>query len=108
MISRIFFSVLFLLCCATLTAQNLTQIIRGRVVDKITQSPLPGANIVVLNTTVFLGAATDENGSFKINNVPVGNRSLKISFIGYKELVLPVVVVNSGKEVVLNIELDEN
>ncbi|CAN5596709.1 carboxypeptidase-like regulatory domain-containing protein [soil metagenome] len=91
-----------------LYAQELTQTIRGTVVDKITQMPLPGANVVVINSTPFNGASTDLDGKFKISHVPVGNHSLKISFLGYKELTLPNVVVNSGKEVVLNINVEEN
>ena len=109
MISRIhitlFVSLLFL---TTVSAQEPTQTIRGTVVDKVTQVPLIGANVVVVNSNPFNGATTDANGNFRISNVPVGNHSLKISFIGYKEMTLPAIVVNSGKEVVLPIQIEEN
>ncbi len=97
----------FILIFKTTSAQ-LSQTIRGNVKDKITQLPLPGANVVVLNSSPFQGAASDINGNFTVPNVAVGNQSLKISFIGYKDLTLPTIVVNSGKEVVLNIYLEEN
>ncbi len=91
----------------SLHAQQLTQIIRGTVTDKVTGMPLPGANVIVINSDPFLGAATGINGTFKITGVALGNQTLKITFLGYKELQVPNVVVNSGKEVVLNINLEE-
>src|SRR6185369_11467653 len=109
MTTRIHISLLFsLFIVITASAQEPTQTIRGTVVDKITQVPLPGANVMVLNSNPINGAATDVNGNFRITNVPVGNHSLKISFIGYKEMTLPAIVVNSGKEVVLPIQIEEN
>lgn len=96
------------LLCNSVRGQELTQTIRGTVVDKITQMPLPGANVVVINSNPFIGTTTDVDGQFKITKVPVGNHSLKISYIGYKEFTLPNVVLNSGKEVVLSIGIEEN
>jgi hypothetical protein len=91
-----------------LHAQNLTQTIRGTVVDKISKAPLPGASILILNSNPLVGATTDMDGNFKLSKVPVGNHSLKISFIGYKDITMPNMVVNSGKEVVLTIPIEEN
>lgn len=91
----------------TVPAQELTQTIRGTVLDKQTQSTLPGANVVVLNSDPFKGASSDENGKFRIENVPIGRWQLKVTFLGYKERTLTV-VLTSGKESVLNIELEES
>lgn len=88
-------------------AQNYYQSVRGRVVDKDSKSPLIGANIIIIGVDTFLGAATDVDGKFKISKVPTGRRSIKVSFIGYEELVLNNVIVSSGKEVVLQIEMRE-
>jgi hypothetical protein len=90
------------------SAQTLTQTIRGSIVDQITQQTLPGATVVLLNSDPLMGATTDVNGNFKLKNVPVGVHTLKVSFLGYKEFVLPNVNVTSGKEVVLTISLEEN
>lgn len=89
-------------------SQALTQTIRGTVVDKISQTPLPGTNVIILDTDPVLGSTTDVDGNFKIINVPVGTYAIKITFIGYKERVIPSVIVNSGKEVVLNIPIEED
>ena len=53
-------------------AQDITQTVRGRVADLETKSPLIGANIAVIeDSSVITGATTDENGYYRIENVPV-------------------------------------
>lgn len=89
-------------------AQAPTQTVRGTVIDKISQAPLPGAIVVLVNSEPLLGVSTDENGKFSFSNVPVGKQSLKISFIGYKESVMQNLSVNAGKELVLNVSLEED
>jgi hypothetical protein len=98
----------FTLCMAQVNAQALTQTIRGVVVDQITQSTLPGANVILLNSTPLNGTATDIEGNFRLDKVPVGMQTLKITYLGYKEFLLPNINVTSGKEVVLSISLEEN
>jgi hypothetical protein len=88
-------------------AQELTQTIRGTVVDKQTQSLLPGAIICILNSDPLLVTSTNELGKFRIDNVPLGRKQIKISFVSYKEKA-QTVVLTSGKETVLNIELEES
>jgi len=92
-----------------LFAQNdaFKQTIRGTVYDKITQSPLPGASVIVLNTNPLMGTTTDANGKFKFNNIPVGRHNLQVSFIGYNTTGVKNVLLTSGKQLVLNIELEE-
>ncbi|MFN3839571.1 MAG: TonB-dependent receptor [Cyclobacteriaceae bacterium] len=86
-----------------------TQTIRGRVVDEANKAPLIGVTILVLGTgETVLGAATDVDGYYRITNVPVGRQTLKITYIGYEEQVIPNVVVTAGKEVILNLELTES
>jgi hypothetical protein len=88
-------------------AQELTQTIRGTVVDKQTQSPLPGAIISILNSDPLLVTSTNELGKFRIDHVPLGRKQIKISFVSYKEKA-QTVVLTSGKETVLTIELEES
>ncbi len=87
--------------------QELTQTVRGRAIDKDSKMPMIGTNIVVLESNPFLGASTDFDGYFVIENVPVGRKNLKISSIGYETQVLSNIIIESGKETVLNIELVE-
>lgn len=83
------------------------QVVRGRVVDRDTQTPLPGANVVVLGTDPLLGTATDADGLFVLPGVPLGRHDVQASFIGYEPVLMPGVLVTAGKEVVLEIGLKE-
>lgn len=102
------FVLVFIFAANWLHAQSLTQTLRGKVVDQVTQIPLPGATVMVLNTDPLVGATTDVEGEFKIQKLPVGTYTIRVSFIGYKDFILPNVIVNSGKEVVLNIPIEED
>ncbi len=84
-----------------------TQTLRGRVTDLNSKFPLPGATVVVLNTDPILGAVTDEKGYYKIVNVPLGRQTVKCSFIGYREAVIPNVLLTSAKEYILDFGLVE-
>ncbi len=88
--------------------ENYKQTIRGSVVDEDTKSPLIGANIVIINSDPFLGAATDIDGKFKIENVPVGRHNIQVSYLGYESNTLTNQLVSSGKQLVLDIELSES
>lgn len=89
-------------------AQNLTQTVKGRITDKESRSPLPGAIVRLTSDTTFkLATQTDDEGYFRLENIPIGRRDFTISYIGYKTITIPDVTVSSGKEVVLTIELEE-
>jgi outer membrane receptor protein involved in Fe transport len=58
--------------------------IAGIVTDKASGEPLPGANVVVVGTT--LGAAADLNGQYTILEVPPGTYSVQVSYLGYRKV----------------------
>jgi len=87
---------------------NITQTIRGKVIDIDTKAPLLAANVIVLDSEPFIATTTDFNGDFRLENVPVGRVSLKISFIGYEDRVMPNLLLGSAKELVLSIEMTES
>ncbi len=88
---------------------QLTQTIRGRVLDKESKSPLTGANVILTtDTTIFKGTTTDFDGWFKLENIPLGRQSLKITFLGYSPVSLSNLIVSSGKENIINAELEES
>lgn len=102
-----FISVFIVLMSLQSFSQELTQTIRGTVIDKQTQGVLPGAVISILNTSPLVVAGTNENGKFRFDSVPLGRKQIKISLIGYKEKV-QTVILTSGKEIVMNVEIEEN
>ena len=89
-------------------AQNATQTIRGIIVDKQSQTSLPGVNVIILGSDPIKGATSDENGKFKIPDLNPGRYDLKFSFMSYKEVIIPNIVLTSGKEVVLEIGMEES
>ena len=100
-------AILCLLLCSAMKvdAQEITQTIRGSIKDIESQIPLIGATIQInenLNTT------TDINGEFRIDEVPVGRHNIEILYIGYTPLVLSSILITSGKELVLNLEMEES
>lgn len=88
-------------------SDTLTQTIRGRITDDITKSPLFNVSVTVVNTNPIKGNMSDDNGEFKITQVPLGRHTLSFRVIGYEPLLIPDVVVTSGKEVVMDIALTE-
>jgi len=88
-------------------AQDLYQTVRGQVVDQLTKSPLPGVNVIILGTDPLIGTATDLDGYFKIENVPVGRISLQATFLGYNPISLNNLNLTTGKELLVNIALEE-
>ncbi|NTW24435.1 MAG: TonB-dependent receptor [Lentimicrobium sp.] len=89
-------------------AQNNRQNIRGVVTDKLSQTTLPGATVQIVNTTEIKGTVTDEKGNYTLDNLVPNRYELKISYVGYKEVFIPNVLVTSGKEVVLDISMEED
>ena len=98
---------LLLLAPALCIAQRL-QTVRGRIVDKDSKSPLLGAIVGLTDFSTPVGAATDNNGDFVIENVSTGKHTLSINLMGYKSVTLTDVLVISAKETVLEIEMEES
>ncbi|TDJ01399.1 MAG: TonB-dependent receptor [Caldithrix sp.] len=100
---------IFLICTlgliSSLYAQtSLTGSIKGRVVDKTTKQPLPGANVVIVGTN--RGAASDPAGFFVIEGVKEDIYKLKVTFIGYNTFIeTDVRVVRHKTAYVEDIEL---
>lgn len=102
------FSVLLILVQGAAQGQNLSQTVRGTVTDQDAGIPLPGANVILVGTDPILGTSTDLNGNFHIANVPVGRITLQVSYTGYEDKVMSGLLVTSGKELVLQIEIAES
>ncbi|MCP3930831.1 MAG: TonB-dependent receptor [Bacteroidetes bacterium] len=102
---RIFPTVSFLFLSIFLFSQ--TQIVKGTIVDKQSEFPLIGATIEWLQSESNIGTTTDENGRFELHEILVGRQGFRISYLGYHSVTIPNVVVTSGKEIMLNISLEE-
>ncbi len=87
---------------------NYKQTIRGKIIDEDSRMGIIGASVYIPGTDPILGASTDVDGNFRIENVPVGRVNLQVSSLGYESKSIPNLVVGSSKEVVLNIEIQES
>lgn len=103
------FTVLFsIILPGIINAQDITQVIRGTVVDNDSRIPLPGATVILLDTDPVIGTTTNAEGRFRIEDVKVGRYDIQVSFVGYKSFIAREIIVGSGKETVLEIELAES
>ena len=82
----LFFSLMTLSLCAF--SQQLTQVVRGKIIDIDTKQPLIGASVIIVDSDPFKGATSNFEGDFIIENVPIGRISLAISYMGYQQKVL--------------------
>ncbi len=97
-----------LLFSFSLNAQELTQTIKGTVVDQQSQFPLIGVNVVLLGSETSIGTTTDLNGEFELKNVPIGRRAIRLSYLGYEPVTLSNLVLTSAKALEVNVALIES
>ncbi|MEF8796645.1 MAG: TonB-dependent receptor [Salinivenus sp.] len=95
------FALFFFVLAVGAHAQS-TGIVEGRVVDASNGAPLPGANVVVEGTSI--GASANQNGRYRLTNVPSGSQTLTVSFVSYEET-SETVEVPAGETVTLDVEL---
>lgn len=67
-------------------AQSRT--VKGIVVSEEDGEPIIGASVLVEGTTQ--GAITDMDGKFVLNGLPASAKTLKISYVGMKEVKVPI------------------
>ncbi len=85
-----------------------SQTLRGQILDLDSQTPLIGVNILLGSDGPPRGTITNTQGYFRFENVPVGRHELKCSYIGYEPEYRSNLVVASGKEYVIQIEMEES
>jgi ethanolamine utilization microcompartment shell protein EutS len=102
---RIWLLLMLIAFSVTANAQS-SQIIKGIITDKASEKPLSGATIQLAGSNIV--AQSDKEGKYVLAEVPLGRQSIIISFTGYKPATLPELLVTAGKEVILDIALEQN
>lgn len=82
---RLFLVFLFLSAGLTIFSQQ-TNSISGKIIDKNSGDPLPGASVIITNTDI--GTTTDLNGNFQLKNIKETTVNLTISYVGYESSVI--------------------
>ncbi len=106
--TKAFIPILIIIINPVLFSQDLTQTIRGKIVDSQTEAPLIGAVVIINNSNPVQGTRTDIKGDFKIDKVPVGRQTVEVSHIGYLSYAQENIFVTSNKETYLYIKLEES
>ncbi len=97
---------LFLLSASILKGFSQSkQTIRGTVLEADSERPLTGVNLVLTESNI--GVQSDTKGNFIFENIPVGRHTLKASIIGYESQIISELLVESSKELRLNLILKE-
>ncbi len=96
----------FFLSSSSIFAQNFVQTVRGVVRDRDSKALLGSATVVLQGTS--FGTTTDDHGNFKMTSVPIGRYDIAATYTGYEPTLIPGIIVTSGKEVVITIELAES
>lgn len=100
-------SVLFLFAFTLMSFSTLAQgIIRGKITNPVNNQPVGFANVLILGTE--LGAISDENGNYEVQNVPPGLYNVRASFVGYKTSTAFEVQVTLARPVQLDFSLSED
>lgn len=89
------------------SAQTSTQNLRGVIVDQQSHSPVPGVTVIILDSTKSIGTTTDIEGHFLLKALPIGRISIKAMLMGYSPVVIRNLILDAGKELVINFEMEE-
>ena len=101
-VQKFFLLFIFIFLVTILEAQPLGSL-TGTVTDKNTLQPVPGASVKLSNGQSII---TDSAGRFSFTPLAVGTYGLTITSIGYKDNQLFNLVITSGNDIVLNIEME--
>ena len=96
---------IFILLSLPLYAFSQRASLDGRVVDALSNEPLPFVNIIVSGTTT--GTITDLDGNFILNGLNPGFIRLEASFVGYKKAISPEIEVSVANTNFIEIQMEE-
>ncbi|MGB1577767.1 MAG: TonB-dependent receptor [Flavobacteriales bacterium] len=103
------FCAVFLMASATAwgqTAEGGRCVILGKVVDAVTNDPLPFAAVVLQGETS--GTATDLDGNYRLEGVPAGVHNVVVSFLGYTPVTVFEIETTPARPAVANVSLSES
>ena len=87
------------------TSQTSTFSIKGRVLDKTTRESLPFATIVVPGTKIT--STTNTDGKFSLMNIPSDTLTIKITYLGYMSLEIPLIKQSATAELLCELTSQE-
>ena len=88
-----------------LSAQNIKQTLRGKVTN---ESGIGLAKVNISIESAQIKVQTSDEGKFEINDLPIGRYSVQFSGDGFETQLLTEVLVEAGKQKVVEISLKSN
>nr|MBS0037749.1 TonB-dependent receptor [Saprospiraceae bacterium] len=79
-------------------------IVQGVVLDAENRTEISFANIFL--TPLERGTTTDDQGKFLLDEIPPGTYDIRVSFVGYRTVILSEIEVPSNRPVDLEIEME--
>ncbi len=98
------FALIFL--CSNQSFAQYYQTIRGQITEHSTGLAIGGATVILASDSTT-GAVSDAQGFFQLTNIAVGRVGIEVTMLGYKPLRLDNLLLTSGKELLVNVELEE-
>ncbi|WP_268225821.1 TonB-dependent receptor [Sinomicrobium oceani] len=78
---------------------------QGKIIEQVTKQPVMGGSVAIDHTE--LGAITDDNGVFRVDNIPVGTHTVTISYIGFQTKKISEMTITANKTYYSEFELLE-
>src|SRR4028119_2180137 len=97
-------SILLLLFFPLMATAQRTGALTGSISDKNNLAPVVAASIL-LDGQSGKGTSSDSTGKFRLTGIPVGSYNVRVSAVGFETDVLYNVLITSGNDNVINVEL---
>ena len=89
-------------------SQNDGQSLKGNIVDKQSQNPLMGVAVFVQLNDTTLRTKSDSLGNYRFEHLKPGRYELVAKYTNYRMATIPNIIITAGKEVVVDITMEEN
>ena len=90
---------------STLVSFGQNGVIKGKIVNKVSNEVIPFGSVIIQGTTI--GAAANESGEYEIKNLQPGLYNLQASFVGFKPLIVFEVQVTNSRIALVDFALEE-
>lgn len=103
-------------CCSivlflSLIVPNLygqySQNLRGIIKDKESQLPIRGVRIQLITLNPIAQTESAADGTFRFNAISLGRHTIRVTMLGYRDQLIPDIILTSAKEAIVYIELEE-
>jgi TonB-dependent receptor len=96
-----------LLFCLTTVLSTFAQTggFKGKVIDLTTGESIPGVKLVIEGKSI--GSISDMDGNYSLNEVPNGDYTIVVSYIGYNTKIITDAAVKGNQMIELNVSLEK-